>query len=73
MAHIYTVDQSAADDLDAGDTAPMFLLALQQIYSNRHSNFNNYCYRINDAPDAIDDTDSGIEDAQLQKLTQKMF
>ena len=67
-SYTYTADQSAADDLDAGDTATdVFTYTLSDGTATDTATLTITVTGINDAPDAIDDTDSVNEDATVSK------
>ena len=67
-SYTYVADQSAADDLDAGDTATdVFVYTVSDGTSTDTANLTITVTGINDDPAAVNDTDSVNEDATVTK------
>ena len=66
--YTYVADQSAADDLDLNDNVTdVFTYTLSDGAQTSTATLTITVTGINDAPDAIDDTDSVNEDATVTK------
>ena len=67
-SYTYVADQSAADDLDAGDTATdVFTYTISDTVDTATATLTITVTGINDAPVAVDDTDTVAEDATVTK------
>ncbi len=68
-SYTYVADQSAADDLDAGDTAnDIFTYTVSDGTATDTATLTITVTGVNDTPVAVDDTDSVDEDSSVTKL-----
>ena len=67
-SYTYTADQSAADDLDAGDSVTdTFIYTISDGTATATATLTMTVLGINDAPTAVNDTDSVSEDGTVTK------
>ena len=67
-SYTYVADQSAADDLDAGDTATdVFTYTISDTVDTATATLTITVTGVNDTPVAVDDTDTVAEDATVTK------
>ena len=67
-SYTYVADQSAADDLDAGDTeTDVFVYTVSDGTTTQTANLTITVTGVNDTPTAVDDTDAVNEDATITK------
>ena len=72
--YTYVADQSAADDLDASDTATdVFTYTVSDGMTSDTATLTITITGVNDAPVAVNDTDAVNEDATVTKVLDQIY